>query len=86
MTLDKYTGETNSKGQQHGQGTMTYPNGETYTGALKGGIPNGQGTYTVADGTKRTGEWKDGELDVIADDAAGLRLLLKRHKSYAVRV
>ena len=24
--------------------------------------------------------------DVIADDAAGLRLLLKRHKSYAVRV
>ena len=57
-----YTGETNSKGEPHGQGTMTFADGSTYTGAWKDDKFNGQGTYTFPDGTERTGEWKDGEL------------------------
>ena len=49
----KYNGERNSKGQRHGQGTMTYPNGDTHTGEWKDDKDNGQGTYTYADGTVR---------------------------------
>ena len=43
------------------QGTVTRPDGTTYTGALKDGIPNGQGTETTADGATYTGEFKDGK-------------------------
>ena len=32
-----YTGETNSKGEPHGQGTETYANGDTYTGEWRDG-------------------------------------------------
>ena len=32
-----YTGETNSKGERHGQGTMTFASGATYTGEWKDG-------------------------------------------------
>ena len=32
-----YTGETNSKGQRHGQGFATYASGDTYTGEFKDG-------------------------------------------------
>ena len=46
---------------RNGQGTMTYPNGDTYTGEFKGGKQNGLGTYTWANGTTHTGEWKDGK-------------------------
>ena len=34
-----YTGETNSKGQPHGQGTATFTDGTTYTGEAKDGKP-----------------------------------------------
>ena len=34
---DTYTGETNSKGEPHGQGTATYADGTTYTGEWKDG-------------------------------------------------
>ena len=56
-----YTGERNSKGQRHGQGTLTYADGKTYTGEFKDGERNGQGTERSADGGKYAGEWKDGE-------------------------
>ena len=58
-----YTGETNSKGEPHGQGTYTYANGRTYSGEFKDGDYNGQGTYKYADGTVAyTGEFKVGKL------------------------
>ena len=38
-TGDKYTGETNSKGQRHGQGTYTDAFGATYSGEWKDGLP-----------------------------------------------
>ena len=57
----EYTGERNSDGRPHGQGTEIKANGDTYTGEWKDGKENGQGTYTYADGTVTyTGEWKDG--------------------------
>ncbi len=58
-----YTGETNSKGEPHGQGTMTWAdsvNLDTYTGEWDGGNKHGQGTATYPDGTTYTGEWQDG--------------------------
>ena len=36
---DTYTGETNSKGEPHGQGTATYADGTTYTGEWQDGEP-----------------------------------------------
>ena len=58
----EYTGEKNSDGQRHGQGTLTYNDGPTYRGKWKDGKRHGQGTMTSANGTKRTGEWNDGKL------------------------
>ena len=57
----EYTGERNSKGQRHGQGTATHPNGSTYTGKWWDNKPDGQGTYTAADGSTYTGTWWDGK-------------------------
>ena len=44
---------------RNGQGTYTYANRNTYTGAFKDGMANGQGTLTFAHGTTYTGEFKD---------------------------
>ena len=46
-----YTGETNSKGEPHAHGTLTYLSSNYH----------GQGTWTYPDGTKYTGKWKDGK-------------------------
>ena len=45
---------------RHGEGTMTWPNGDTYTGEWQDS-ENGQGTWTYADDSTYTGEWKDGQ-------------------------
>ena len=61
---DTYTGETNSKGEPHGQGTMTWADSvklDAYTGAFKDDKFNGEGTMTYANGSTYTGEWKDGQ-------------------------
>jgi len=55
-----YTGERNSDGKRHGQGTMTYGYGNTYSGEWKDGNASGQGAIKYADGGTYTGEWKDG--------------------------
>ena len=56
-----YTGERNSDGKRHGQGTMTYGYGNTYSGEWKDGNASGQGAIKYADGGTYTGEWKDGK-------------------------
>lgn len=46
----KYTGERNSKGQRHGQGTYTFADGSTYTGEFKDGkSPEGAKLFTAGD-------------------------------------
>ena len=57
----KYTGEKNSDGQRHGQGTLTYADGRRYRGKWKDGKRHGKGTETEADGDTYTGGFKDGE-------------------------
>ena len=48
-------------GRPNGQGTLTNPNGYTYTGKWKDGEKNGRGTETYSNQDKYTGEFKDGE-------------------------
>ncbi len=58
-----YEGERNQEGKYHGQGVITYSNGEKWEGEFKDGEPfNGQGTQTWPDGQKYVGEFKDGKL------------------------
>lgn len=45
----------------HGQGTYTYPNGDTYSGAWVGGRKHGAGTYHFArERCQFMGSWADG--------------------------
>ena len=48
-------------GKYHGQGTLTFRDGDKYVGEWKDGKENGHGTYTWSDGDKYVGEFKDGE-------------------------
>jgi hypothetical protein len=41
--------------------TMSWPNGDTFTGVFRDGLPNGPGSYTTG-GRTYTGDWKDGCL------------------------
>jgi len=43
----QYEGERNEKGEYHGQGTLTYPNGVKYVGEFKDGKEHGQETFTA---------------------------------------
>ena len=59
-----YEGERNQEGKYHGQGVITYINGDIWEGKFKDGEPyNGQGTMTYPDGEKYVGEYKDGKKD-----------------------
>ena len=49
-----YTGEVVG-GVPHGQGTLTFPDGEKYIGEFKDGNYHGQGTYTWSDGSRYVG-------------------------------
>ena len=58
---EKYQGEFKD-GKRHGQGTLTYSDGEKYVGEFKDGKRHGQGTDTLKNGTKYVGEFKDGKF------------------------
>ena len=55
----KYVGDA-LNGVLHGQGTLTFSNGDKYVGEWKDDKAHGQGTYTCADGRKNVGEFTDG--------------------------
>ena len=57
-----YTGELKDD-KRNGQGTLTFPDGETYSGTWKDDKYNGQGTLTFADGNTYTGEFRDGKYN-----------------------
>ena len=60
LTKETYVGERENR-KYHGQGTLTFRDGDKYVGEWKNGERHGQGTYTWSDGSKYVGEYKDGE-------------------------
>ena len=49
------------EGKKHGQGTLTYENGNRYEGEYRNGKKHGQGTYVwAASGNRYEGEWAYG--------------------------
>ena len=46
----------------NGKGTMTYPDGQKYSGEFKDGEKHGHGTLIYADGKTVAGEFKNGEF------------------------
>jgi hypothetical protein len=46
----------------HGQGVMTFNNGEIYKGQWKGGEQHGQGEMTLPNGEQYDGLWENGVL------------------------
>ena len=63
-----YEGETSDTGKAHGQGKMTFHNGNVYRGSFENDMFHGQGEFTFADGrhipdTYRS-VWRKGEEDL----------------------
>ena len=60
LTKETYVGEREN-GKYHGQGTLTFRDGDKYVGEWKNGKHHGQGTYTFHDGVKWVGVWRKSE-------------------------
>ena len=58
----RYEGETNAKGEPHGQGSYYYANGDRYKGHFKDDTLHGQGVFEWAVGARYEGQWKDNFL------------------------
>ena len=64
----KVTAEGHYKGtwqddRFHGEGTLTYADGDTYIGGFKDGKQDGKGTQIYANGDRYIGEWRNGNKD-----------------------
>jgi len=51
----RYEGERNEAFEKHGQGKLTYANGDTYVGEWKNNKKDGKGTYLYKNGDCYTG-------------------------------
>jgi hypothetical protein len=49
-------------GKKHGQGTLSFENGDKYIGQWQNDQKHGRGTYVYADGDKYEGQWKDNKM------------------------
>jgi len=56
-----YTGETNERGEAHGEGVKEWVAVTRYEGQWKDGKKHGRGEITYADGSRYDGQWKDGK-------------------------
>jgi len=56
-----YTGETNERGEAHGQGVKEWVAVSRYEGEWKDGKRHGRGEIKYADGSRYEGQWKDGK-------------------------
>ncbi len=66
LTLDNgalvYDG-TLVRGKMNGQGTMTFENGDQYTGEFNNGAFNGKGTFQSKSGWKYEGDFVNGQAE-----------------------
>lgn len=53
-----YKGEYNMMGKRHGDGELTWINGDKYIGKFNDGYIDGRGTIYFRDGTEYAGQWK----------------------------
>lgn len=58
MTSCTYKGDYNVMGKRHGDGELTWINGDKYIGKFKDGYIEGRGTIYFRDGTEYSGQWK----------------------------
>jgi hypothetical protein len=56
-----YVGERNAEGEMHGQGKMTFANGDVYEGQWQADKKHGQGKMTLASGNVYEGQWEAGK-------------------------
>ncbi len=49
-------------GKKHGQGTLSFKNGDQYVGQWHADKKHGQGTYIYADGEKFVGQWENDNM------------------------
>jgi len=49
-------------GKKHGQGVLSFKNGDKYVGQWHADKKHGQGTYIYADGEKYVGQWENGNM------------------------
>jgi hypothetical protein len=56
----RYEGEIR-EGMKHGQGIITWPNGNRYEGEFRNGKKHGRGIQTWANGNRHEGEYRDGK-------------------------
>ncbi|KAL7494024.1 hypothetical protein ACHAWT_002793 [Skeletonema menzelii] len=57
-----YKGEYNAMGKRHGDGELTWKNGDRYVGKFKNGYIEGRGTMTFRDNTEYSGQWKNNKF------------------------
>ncbi|NIQ03448.1 MAG: hypothetical protein GWM98_26310, partial [Nitrospinaceae bacterium] len=57
---NRYIGEF-VNGKPHGQGILTFTNGDQYEGGFMADVMEGFGTYTAANGDRFVGEFKNGQ-------------------------
>jgi hypothetical protein len=57
----EYVGQLNGRGQKHGNGKMTYDNGNEYDGQWKNNKRDGKGTTRYSSGNVYIGMWKGGK-------------------------
>lgn len=55
-----YVGAKNAKGQPNGEGSVVYPNGDSYEGNWLNGLKHGQGKMKYANGDVYEGEYQKG--------------------------
>ncbi|KAJ3006787.1 hypothetical protein HKX48_009463 [Thoreauomyces humboldtii] len=61
-TIGTYEGSRNEASERHGEGKMTFPNGDTYTGGYASGARSGPGSYRwVKPLAVYTGEYLEGQ-------------------------
>lgn len=54
-----YKGDYNVMGKRHGDGELTWDNGDRYVGRFRDGYIDGRGTIYFRDGTEYSGQWRN---------------------------